>query len=198
MKEGKILAGSLLAAVAASLCCILPIAFAILGVSVVGISQVFASWRPYLLGVTGALLAAGFYFAYRPAKCACAPNSACAEPMAKRRGRRALWIAGALVLSFAAFPYFSGRVAGWVLPKSHGAALTAGAKTQETTLAIEGMDCPACAVAITHNLNRVPGVVSAQVDYPRSRAVVRYRIGEVTTGQLSAAVAAAGYRSHIQ
>lgn len=198
MKEGKIFLASVVAAIAASLCCILPIAFAILGVSVVGASAAFAAWRPYLLGVTGLLLAAGFYFAYRPRKTACAPGEACAAPSAQRRGRAALWIGTVLVIGFAAFPAYSGPVARWLLPGSGRAAVATASsqKIAEARLAIQGMDCQACAVAITHNLQTTPGVISARVLYPSGRAVVRYRSGAVTTAKLVEAVAAAGYRSH--
>jgi mercuric ion transport protein len=195
MKDGKLLVASVAAAVAASLCCILPIAFAILGVSVVGASAALAAWRPYLLAATGILLAAGFYFAYRPAA-ACAPGEACAVPAAKHRGRIALWCATALVVAFAAFPSYSGPVATWLLPGPGPAATAPAGRIEQTSLAIQGMDCSACAVAITHNLQRTPGVVHAQVSYPAGRAVVSYRAGEVTTAQLIKAVAAAGYRSH--
>lgn len=196
MKSGKVLAASILAAAAASLCCILPIAFAILGVSVVGASAAFAAWRPYLLGITGALLAAGFYFAYRPAKAECAPGEACATPQGKRGQRVALWIATAVVAAFAAFPYYSAPVARALLPGASAAQAQSGGKIVETRLAIQGMDCQACAVAITHNLKTTPGVVNAHVFYPAGRAVVRYRAGQVTVARLVQAVALAGYRSH--
>jgi len=198
MKDGKIFFASIVAAIAASLCCILPIAFAILGVSVVGVSAAFAAWRPYLLGVTGALLAAGFYFAYRPRRHVCALGQACALPSAQRRGRTALWVGTGLVIAFAAFPAYSGPVARWLLPDGGISAVqtTAAGEIVEARLAIQGMDCQACAVAITHNLQNTPGVISARVLYPSGRAVVRYRAGAVSISGLVKAVAAAGYRSH--
>lgn len=190
------LLSSIVAAIAASLCCVLPIAFAILGVSVVGLSTALAAWRPVLLGATGVLLAAGFYLSYRPAKAACAPDGGCAAPGAKRRGRAALWAATGLAMAFAAFPYYSGPVAISLLPGASAAAVQPTGKITESRLAIEGMDCSACAVAIAHNLKTTPGVVSAEVLYPAGRAVVRYHAGAVSVAQLEQAVAAAGYRSH--
>ena len=78
-------------------------------------SPLFDAWRPYLLGLTFGLLGFGFYFAYRPKKVQCAPGSACTMPVAKRSGRWMLWIATVAVVLFAAFPYYSGRVAEWLL-----------------------------------------------------------------------------------
>ena len=106
---------SVFAAIVASFCCILPIVFAVTGFSVLGASALFDAWRPYLIGLTFGLLGRGFYFAYRPRKEQCAPGSACAMPAAKRSGRLMLWLATAVVVLFAAFPYYSGAVAEWLL-----------------------------------------------------------------------------------
>lgn len=108
-------AGSIFAAIIASFCCILPIVFALTGVSILGASALFDAWRPYLLGVTFGLLGLGFYFAYRPSREQCAPGSACAIPTTNRSGRLMLWLATAAVVLFAAFPYYSGAVAEWLL-----------------------------------------------------------------------------------
>src|SRR5882762_4300401 len=53
-------AGSVFAAILASLRCVLPIVFALTGVSILGASAMFAAWRPYLLGATFGLLGLGF------------------------------------------------------------------------------------------------------------------------------------------
>src|SRR5216683_421255 len=103
-----VMAGSVFAAILASFCCILPIVFGLTGLTVAGASAAFAAWRPYLLTATFGLLAAGFYFAYRPAKTECAPGSGCAIPATKRSGRVVLWLTTAAVAAFALFPYYSG------------------------------------------------------------------------------------------
>jgi len=108
-------AGSVFAAIIASFCCILPIVFALTGFSILGASALFDAWRPYLLGLTFGLLGLGFYFAYRPGKEQCAPGSACTMPVSNRSGRLMLWPTTAAVVLFAAFPYYSGAVAEWLL-----------------------------------------------------------------------------------
>ncbi|SPF53280.1 conserved hypothetical protein [Candidatus Sulfopaludibacter sp. SbA4] len=82
-----VMAGSMLAAILASFCCILPIVFGLTGLTVVGASAAFAVWRPYLLTATFGLLAAGFYFAYRPAETECASGSALRVPPSRNRMR---------------------------------------------------------------------------------------------------------------
>jgi mercuric ion transport protein len=117
-------AGSVLAAIIASFCCILPIVFALTGFSILGASALFDGWRPYLLGLTFGLLGLGFYFAYRPRREACAPGTACRAGATNRAGRLVLWLATAAVILFAAFPYYSGRVAEFVF--SHFAVQAGG------------------------------------------------------------------------
>jgi len=175
MKDKAFLGASLLAALAASLCCILPIIFAVVGAGIVGASAFFAAWRPYLLGVTAVLLAVGFYFAYRKPKEACEPGSACAVPSVNRKGRIGLWIATAFVILFAAFPYYSGPVANFVLGTgSPSKASAAGPQLTRVTLAVEGMDCPACATAIENRLSGLAGVKKARVSYEEKRAEVEF------------------------
>ena len=108
-------AGSVFAATIASFCCILPIVFALTGFSILGASALFDTWRPYLLALTFGLLGLGFYFAYRPRKEQCAPGSTCPMPVINGSGRLMLWLATAAVVLFAAFPYYSGAVAEWLL-----------------------------------------------------------------------------------
>lgn len=64
-KTGLALSSAVVAAVAASLCCILPIIFALAGAGIMGASAFFAQLRPVLMVLTLLLLGFGFYFAYR-------------------------------------------------------------------------------------------------------------------------------------
>jgi copper chaperone CopZ len=197
MKETTLASASVFAAVVASLCCILPIVFALAGVGIVGASAAFAEWRPYLLGLTFLLLGAGFYFAYRKPRETCAPDSACAMPTTNRTGRRILWIATGFVLLLAAFPYYSGPVAGWVLGSSAATPVRPDSVSQVASIsfAIEGMDCAACATAIENKLKNLPGVHRAQVSYEEGRAEIEFDPGHVSVDALERAIAEAGYKA---
>lgn len=197
MKDKAFIGASMAAAVAASLCCILPIIFALAGAGIVGASAFFAEWRPYLLGLTAILLAVGFYFAYLKPKHACEPGSACAVPSVNRRGRIGLWLATAFVVLFAAFPHYSGPVANFVLGTgSSSKASAAGPQLTRVTLAVEGMDCPACATAIEKRLAGLAGVKKAQVSYEQKKAEVEFDESVVTVQALEKAIADSGYKSH--
>lgn len=196
MNDRSFLGASVVAAFVASLCCVLPIVFALGGFAVVGATAFFASLRPYLLAVTFLLLGAGFYFAYRRPREACEPGSACARPTVSRFGRIGLWLATALVIAFAAFPYYSGQVADLLAPrKTAVAAGRSSEAVQHIRFAVLGMDCPACAKAVETKLMALPGVRSASVSYEQGKAEVEYDPASVSVDQLQQAIADAGYRA---
>lgn len=117
MKEKAFIGASVVAAVTASLCCILPIVFVLIGAGIAGAAAFFATWRPLLLVITFLLLALGFYFAYRVPRQACEAGTVCERPAVVRTGRVWLWIATVFVILFAAFPYYSGPVANFLLSR---------------------------------------------------------------------------------
>lgn len=100
-------AGSVLSGILASACCILPLAFALLGIGGAAAAQRLEPLRPYLLASTVALLGAAFYFTYRPPVAECGPDGSCEMPQANRAGKVTLWLAAALVLAATTFPYYA-------------------------------------------------------------------------------------------
>lgn len=78
------LAGSLLGGFLASVCCIVPLVFAMLGISGAAFALRFEPLRPYLLVASYGLLAAAFHTTYRPAKVECGPGEACEAPGTSR------------------------------------------------------------------------------------------------------------------
>lgn len=196
MKDKAFIGASLIAGIAASLCCILPIVFALAGAGIVGASAFFAAWRPYLLGITFLLLGLGFYFAYRKPKHACEPGSVCEKPATNRTGRIGLWITTAVVLIVAAFPYYSEPVANLLLSTKASETKAATRRVDQASFVVEGMDCTACATAIEKKLKGLDGVQSAIVSYELKRATVKFDASRVTIAQLEQAIRDAGYRAH--
>lgn len=65
--------------------------------------------------------------------------------------------------------------------------------TEQTELALLGMTCANCANTIQRRLNKIEGVVSAEVNYANEKASVSYVSGVTDYGELVAAVRKAGY-----
>jgi copper chaperone CopZ len=185
-----------IAALAASLCCILPVTAAVTGLGVFAASGVFGKWRPHLLGVTGLLLTAGVALAYRDYRKACAPGSLCATRPVNRWNLLALGLVAVLVLGLAAFPYYSGRVAEAVIRQPRPAPAEPSDTVTTASFRIPDMDCPACAVSLAQAFQRLPGVQSARIDYPTRQAVVTYDPGKQNLAAFEKVVSAAGF--HLQ
>lgn len=105
------LAGSLVSAFLASICCIGPVIFAILGVSGAAFVQKFERYRPAFLVISILFLGVSFFFAYRkkPAN-QCEAGSYCAHPSSGRINKIFLWVAVALILFFIFFPEIISKV----------------------------------------------------------------------------------------
>jgi hypothetical protein len=103
--------GAVVSAVLSSACCWLPILLIAFGASAAGVAGFFEAYRPHLLGITGLLLAGGFYLVYF-LKERCSPGEACAmpNPRLRRFNKIVLWAATTFVLAFALFPDYVGYV----------------------------------------------------------------------------------------
>ena len=96
-----------LAAIGASVCCVVPLVLVLLGISGAWIANLTAldAWRPWFSFATLACLAWAFWSLYGPAS-RCRTDGACVDPGVLRRGRRWLWIATAVIALLLLFPYY--------------------------------------------------------------------------------------------
>lgn len=173
--------GAIAAAVAASACCLVPAALAIVGLSGAGFGAALAPYRLYFLGATGVALGVGFWFAYRRQTDACG----CSVPRGRRATRVALWFTTVLAVALAAYPRLGSGSASAGSPEA-----TAKATLH---LKVTGMDCADCTRTIAKRIKKVPGVVSATIDFDTGLAVVRYDGRDGMLDATVAAVRAAGY-----
>lgn len=188
------LTGAVIAAVTASLCCILPLLAAVMGFTGFAASQFFEHWRPYLLAVTFILLAAGFYLAYRRPREACEVGSVCERTPIGRWNRSALWRVALSVVVLAAFPYYSGWVARAVT-KTNGAAEAPGQGSQaHVVLKIDGMFCSSCAALLEKKLSQMTGVRRAEVSFEKKEAILDYDPRRVDVSRFAKLVKDAGYK----
>jgi mercuric ion transport protein len=95
-----LVSGGLLAAVAASSCCLVPLALFGVGVGGAWIGNLtrLASFQPYFLGLAGACLVAGYWRVWR-ARTACADGASCARPLPVRAQMTGLVVATILVVA---------------------------------------------------------------------------------------------------
>lgn len=187
--RGELIAkvGTVISAIMASACCWLPLVLLTVGVSGAGIAATLEAYRPLFMVVTFGFLGAAFYFTYRPKKavaegghgcCASEATSgeACCAPATKGRfsimafNKVMLWVVTVLAVAFLLFP----KYVGFFLASQAGEnKITATSPlVSRTAIAIEGMTCEACSVALQKAIKGVPGVLGAKVDFKKGQAVV--------------------------
>lgn len=209
MKDKVVLSGSIMAAIAASLCCIGPLAAVVLGLGTFSAAAAFEALRPYLIGLTALLLAGAFYLTYRKRAVTC-EGGACQVRGASRASKIMLWIVTIAVIAFAAFPYYSAALLRANTQKNDSPATLNPAAdvaspservqqsqpaTATALVGVEGMTCGACAATARLALNKVKGVDSAEVSFERKEAKVTYDPALATPDQLKAAIDAAGFKA---
>lgn len=191
--RGELIAkiGTILSAIMASACCWLPLVLLAVGISGAGIAATLETYRPLFIVVTFGFLAAAFYFTYRPRKVTgdaghdcCAPDTSeqaeatadCCAPSGKCRfsmmamNKVMLWAVTVLAVAFLLFPKYVGFLVGG--GEANNKSVVENPLVANTTIAIEGMTCEACAVALQSRLKGVPGVLNARVDYANKQAIV--------------------------
>lgn len=188
-------AGAVVSALAASLCCIVPFAAALLGIAGFGASEFLGSWRPYLLVTTLGLLGFGFYMAYRrqPGQ-GCSSGASCGRTSLGRWNRTVVWIATVFVLGFSAFPYYGGRLVQAVSSNSKPAGSVPTSPEAQLVLKIGGMDCPVCAEALQNGFRQIPGVRQSQVSFQDKQATIEYDPRRVDRVRLVKVITDAGFK----
>jgi mercuric ion transport protein len=108
VRAGLAAAGGILGALAASSCCILPLALFTLGVSGAWISNLtaIAPYQPVFFAATAGFLGVGYYLVHRQPKGACA-DGICRRALPARIVRGVLGAATLLALAAVAFDYLA-------------------------------------------------------------------------------------------
>jgi len=179
---------TVLTAVAASLCCILPVAAAVLGAGSAALGAWLAPWRPVFLVATVGLLGSAFYREYRRSA-SCCDEEGCRRPAASRR-RLMLWIVTVLILALVTFPYYSSPISAGQSPAIGGGGQGQVAKA---VFHVRGMSCSGCEATTEMALKKLDGVESVKVSYDEERAEVSYRPARIGEQKIRQAIEQLGY-----
>jgi len=194
-KDKLALGGSVLSAIAASLCCIGPLVAVIVGASGFAAAGLFAQWRPLFLTITALMLAAAWYLTYRRPKADHCSTGGCPQNPVAKWNKVILWLATAFVIAIAAFPTFSGAAARLLVPAGASDSGPSQVKLSTLQVTIPSMDCGACAASIQAKLNKQDGVQRAQVDFATKTAVIRFDPGKLSPEKITALIDETGFKA---
>lgn len=188
-----IIGAGLLTAIAASLCCITPVLALFSGAT--GIASTF-SWlepyRPYLIGLTIAVLAFAWYQKLKPKKaeidCACEVE----EKPSFWQSKSFLGIVTVLAFLLLAFPKYSHIF----YPKTEKKEIMVVEKNniQQMKFNIQGMTCEACTQTINLALSKVPGVLEYKTEFKDGSSLVKFDTSKTTEQVITKAVNETGYK----
>src|SRR6266567_5954571 len=109
LRQVLTVAGGMAGALAASSCCILPLALFGLGISGAWIGNFtrLAPYQPYFIAATLAFLGYGYWLVYRSSTRACGDGETCARPLSNRIVKTSLILATILVVAALGFDFIA-------------------------------------------------------------------------------------------
>lgn len=184
--------GGLLAALAASLCCIVPLLAVFGGIS--GAATYFnwiEPYRPYIMGLTALIFAVAWYgqlaVVIRDKRDCCVP--------AKRsfwQSKKFLLIVTLFSGLLIAFPYYSSLF----YQSSQRSSTNSPSKGnfKYATLQIKGMGCADCTKHIDGALSGLNGVVSSSTSFEKAQTMVSYDPVKINADSISHKIKEIGYQ----
>ncbi len=182
--KGAVATG-IIAAIAASSCCIPPVIAAIAGVGgAAGSLSWMEPFRPYLIGLAVVAIGYAWYNHLKPKK---ADDCGCDIEKPKWYQTRGFLIGITLFAAIAiTFPYYSG-----IFFSDNSANKTIIVKESdvvEASISIEGMTCASCEHSVNSALTGSKGVLEASSSYATGKASVKFDKTKVSIDELADAV----------
>lgn len=197
-KENVFVGGAVFAAIASSLCCVLPLLAVVFGLGAFGAASAVEPLRPYLLVLAFTALAYGFYQVYfRREKCA--EGESCAIKPVNKLNQMFLWIGLLMISAFALAPYYTGYIMAAVSnPQQSNSAMpvAAGNSANKTiVIEVEGMTCVGCEPHINETLKALSGVALSEASYQNKNVKVVYNPNQISLEQIKTAIDEIGYKA---
>ncbi len=190
--SGKLAGASVLAAIAASLCCITPVLALLAGTS--GLASTF-SWmepaRPYLFGLTAAVLGFAWWQKLKPQKAAIDCDCEADGKTPFMQTKAFLGIVTVFAGLMLAFPYYS-KV--FYPDNSKQVIMVSQSDVQEAIFDISGMTCTSCEEHVKHAVNELPGIVGTTASFEEGKAEVKFDKTKTSTEAIKAAIDETGYK----
>ena len=180
----------LLAAVAASSCCIPPVIALIAGV---GGSASALSWmepfRPYLIGLAIVAIGYAWYNYLKPKKA-----EDCCEVGVKPKWYQTKGFLIGITLFAAvsiAFPYYASI---FYPDNKKEVVIVNQSNIQTVNFDVKGMTCASCEQHVTHAVNELEGIVNVAASFEKANAKVEFDNSKTTKEDIEKAINSTGYK----
>jgi len=192
--SGTFTGAGVLSAVAASLCCITPVIALFAGSSSIAANF---SWiepaRPYLIGISIAVLAFAWYLKLKPTKtndmdCNCETT----KKPSFLQSKTFLGIVTVFAALMMTFPLYAKMF--YPNPKAQTTALTVVDNKQQVKFTIQGMTCAGCEEHVNNELSKVAGVLSYKTSYASRSSMVTFDKSKVEIKTIETAINNTGYQ----
>lgn len=192
--SGTFTSAGVLSAFAASLCCITPVVALLAGSS--SIAANFA-WiepaRPYLIGLSIAVLALAWYLKLKPQKtndmdCNCETT----KKGSFLQSKTFLSIVTVFAILMMAFPLYAKVF--YPKPKVQAATIAVIDNKQQVKFTIQGMTCEGCEEHVNNELSKLNGVIAYKTSYATRSSLVTFDKSKVDVKTIEAAINKTGYK----
>lgn len=189
--DNKTWIAGIITAIIASLCCITPVLALIGGLS--GAASTF-SWlepfRPYFIGFTILVFAFAWYKKLKPKP---ADDCGCEEDEKPKfiQSKTFLFIVTIFAALMLAFPYYSHIF----FPKNEKQVIVIDKNNIQTAeFKISGMTCQGCEEEVKHEVNKLSGIIKADVSYEKGTAEIQFDNSKTNLEEITKAINSTGYQ----
>ena len=184
--------GGVFSAIAASLCCIMPVIALLAGTSSIAASF---SWiepaRPFLICISILVLLLAWYQKLKPSKtididCNCETSKT--SFMQSKTFLAIITVFAILMMSFPLYAKMFSK------PKFQAIITATADNIQEVKFNMQGMSCEGCELEVNNELSKVPGVLAYKTSYPAKSSMVTFDKSKVDIPTITNAITRTGYK----
>lgn len=174
-----------------SLCCLVPLALIVLGLTTIGLSAFFVTYHWYFQGASIAIVGAAWFFFLRESRKA----RRLGTRVHREKSTRITLIAASLIVAFFFVFASYGVIARHVLPSGGEAVFGTDVDGSLVTISVKGMTCATCTFSIQQGLKKIDGVLIADASLARESVTVKYDPEQTTIQKMVDTINGIGYKA---
>ncbi|RZL16833.1 MAG: mercuric transport protein MerTP [Pedobacter sp.] len=190
---GTFTGAGILSAIAASLCCITPVIALLAGGSSIAANYAWIEpARPYLIGLSIAVLTLAWYIKLKPVKangidCNCETT----KKASFLQSKTFLSIVTVFAILMMTFPLYARMF--YPKPQIKAAIVATIDNRQQVKFTVQGMTCEGCEEHVNNELSKVNGVLTYKTSYANKSSLVTFDKSKVDVKTIEAAINKTGY-----